>query len=98
MIFDRSILALELLRLPGMKTAEFADDPTTIYEPYDEIEVEIFEVWDAQAPTAVIDFDGELAGEEKVVIGYLTLEQMGWFDDMSWNEQERALDDLRRDS
>jgi hypothetical protein len=74
-----------------MDRTDFAEIPTAIYEPY-----EVVEVLPAEGPTHVIHFDGPLGGDEKVVIGYLTLEEQGWFGRMSLVEQQRALDELRR--
>jgi hypothetical protein len=74
------------------------DPPTAVYEPYDEVEiveVEECQVGFVEGPTQVFSFDGALDTEAKVVIGYLTLEQQGWFADMSQTEQRRVLDTLR---
>jgi hypothetical protein len=93
-------MALELLLTTAMTTGEFAEIPTEIYEPYDVMEVrevsEVCDVWPAEATTRVFDLDGKLAQDEKVAIGYLTMEEQGWFDGMSPEEQERAIADLKK--
>jgi hypothetical protein len=93
-------MALELLLQTAMTTGEFAEIPTEIYEPYDAIEVrevsEVCEVWPAESTTRVFDLEGKLEQDEKVAIGYLTMEQQGWFDGMSPEEQESVIAELKK--
>jgi len=74
-----------------MGRAEFPDEDTLIFEPY-----ELVELMREDPPTRVIRLEGALGADEKVVVGYLTLEQQGWFADMSQSEQVRAIETLRR--
>lgn len=93
-------MALELLLCTAMNTGEFAEIPTEIYEPYEVMEVrevsEVCEVWPAEQTTRVFDVEGTLEQDEKVAIGYLTMEQQGWFDGMSPEEQDRVLAELKK--
>jgi hypothetical protein len=73
---------------------DWQDAPTQVYEPYDILEVR--KLTPDEENTRVMRFDGKLGPDEKLVVGYLTLEQERMFDSMSVAEQERVAAELRR--
>jgi hypothetical protein len=64
-----------------MNAEDWQDAPTDVYEPYVVLSIARDET------TRQISFDGRLGPEEKLVLGYLTLEENDLFAPLSLDEQ-----------
>lgn len=99
---------LLLARCMSNAARSFRHQPETylelVAEPPDELEtadeptlVKTLRRTRDDEPTQPFDFDPpEPAPEEKLVIGYLTMEQNGMFAELSLDEQEEVASTLRR--
>jgi hypothetical protein len=78
------------------KTSSFDHEQTTPNRPYDQIVIEGARRRDDE-PTQKIDLESsQLTSDDKLIAGYLIMEEHGMFAPLTTQEQQMAAENLRR--